>query len=202
MLIEIMKVVTLLSGGLDSSLLAYLLNEEKHDQFPVFINYGQRNFEREWEACKFICGRLNLRAPELFDLKGYGKSIPSGLTSDSLDIIKDAFLPNRNALFLLSASAFAYQNNCTHIAIGFLNEENHIFPDQTRNFLDKMEELFYISLGTKIYILSPFIRFNKADIIALAQRKEVTNTYSCHAGYEKPCGKCIACLEFINSKKM
>lgn len=196
-----MRIVTLLSGGLDSSLLTCLLNEEKHEQFPIFINYGQLNFEREWDACLRMCDHLKLRTPELFDLHGYGKSIPSGLTSSQLDIKNDAFLPNRNALFLLSAAAYAYKNECTHIAIGFLNEETHIFPDQTRVFLDKMEELLYISLGKMIYIMSPFISLNKIDIIGLAKHKGLNNTYSCHKGTEVPCGKCISCLEFINSKK-
>jgi 7-cyano-7-deazaguanine synthase len=197
-----MKVVTLLSGGLDSSLLACLLDEEKHDQFPVFVNYGQRNFEKEWQACCKICQRFNLHSPEIFDLNGYGKSIPSGLTSTKLDVVSDAFLPNRNALFLLCASAYASQNNCTHVVIGFLNEENHIFPDQTREFLNKMEGLIEISLGKKIYILSPFISLNKFEIINLAEQKGLTNTYSCHMGTDVPCGKCIACLEFINSKNI
>lgn len=197
-----MKVVTLLSGGLDSSLLACLLKEEKHEQFPIFVNYGQRNFKKEWEACVNTCTQLGLQKPELFDLDGYGKSVPSGLTSIELNVKDDAFLPNRNALFLLSASAYAYKNNCTHIAIGFLNEENHIFSDQTRRFLDKMEELLYVSLGKKIYIMSPFMSLNKIDIIRLAQQKGITNTYSCHMGTEEPCGKCISCLEFINSKNI
>ncbi|MEA4967093.1 MAG: 7-cyano-7-deazaguanine synthase [Bacteroidaceae bacterium] len=197
-----MKVVTLLSGGLDSSLLAYLLKEEMHEQYPIFINYGQLNFKREWDACVNTCLQLGLRTSEMIDLKGYGESIPSGLTCENLDIVNDAFLPNRNALFLISASAYAFKNDCTHVAIGFLNEANHIFPDQTRGFLDKMEELLYISLGKRIYIMSPFISLNKIDIIKLAKEKGVTNTYSCHLGSEKPCGKCIACLEFINSKKI
>lgn len=196
-----MRVVTLLSGGLDSSLLACLLNEERHEQFPVFINYGQLNFSKEWNACVRMCKSFGLRNPELFDLHGYGMSIPSGLTSTKLDIKNDAFLPNRNALFLLSAAAYAYRNECTHIAIGFLNEGNHIFPDQTRMFLDKMEELLDISLGRRIYIMSPFISLNKIDIIGLAKQKGLRDTYSCHQGTETPCGKCISCLEFINSKK-
>ena len=197
-----MKIVTLLSGGLDSSLLACLLNEEGHEQFPVFINYGQLNLEKEWEACVNTCNQLKLRKPEFINLCGYGKSIPSGLTSTELDIRKDAFLPNRNALFLLSASAYAYNNCCTHIAIGILNEENHIFVDQTRIFLDKMEELIFTSLDKRIYIMSPFITLNKIDIIGLSKQKGITNTYSCHMGTDEPCGKCISCLEFINSKNI
>lgn len=197
-----MKVVTLLSGGLDSSLLACLLKEEGHEQFPIFINYGQINLNKEQEASKRVCSHLMIKNPAIIDLSGYGKVIPSGITSTNCDILKEAFLPNRNALFLITAAAYAYKTNCTHIAIGFLNEENHIFPDQTRAFLDKMEEMVAVSLDKKIKILSPFIRLNKIDIINLSHTKGLENTYSCHAGGEEPCGKCISCLEFINSKNI
>ncbi|MCK4664995.1 MAG: 7-cyano-7-deazaguanine synthase [Bacteroidales bacterium] len=197
-----MKIVTLLSGGLDSSLLACLINEEGLKQLPVFINYGQLNLNKEFDSCKRICNLLHIKEPEQIDLSGFGKSIQSGLTSTSLNINEDAFLPNRNAMLLLTASAYAYKNKCSHIAIGVLDEKKCIFPDQTRYFLNKMEELIEISLGKQIHILSPFIDLNKGEIIALAEKKGINNTYSCHAGTEEPCGKCISCLEFINFKNL
>lgn len=196
-----MRVVTLLSGGLDSSLLFYYLREEGHTQFPLFINYGQINFEKEITSSRSICKRLCLSEPLIMDVSGYGNLIKSGLTDRNFDIVDDAFLPNRNAMFLLCAASYAYQEECTHIAIGFLNEDNHIFPDQTRDFLDSMETIIEKSLGRKINILSPFIHINKSDIIALAEKNGINGTYSCHAGGDEPCGKCISCLEFINAKK-
>ena len=45
-----MAIVTLVSGGLDSSLMAVLANENGNKQFPLFINYGQLGFEQEWKA--------------------------------------------------------------------------------------------------------------------------------------------------------
>lgn len=197
-----MRVVTLLSGGLDSSLLSYLLKEEGVNQYPVFINYGQLNFHKEIEACKNICYEIDLGEPEIIDVRGVGKSIKSGLTNDKLDINLDAFLPNRNALFLLLASSYAYKKNCTHVAIGILDEKNCVFPDQTRIFLDSMERLIETSLSKKISILSPLINLSKIDVIKLAEQKGISNTYSCHAGGDEPCGKCISCLEFINSKNI
>jgi len=195
-----MDIVTLLSGGLDSTLLSYLLKEEGVNQFPVFINYGQLNVSKELEACNKTCLKLKLGVPEIIDVSGFGKSIGSGITNSKLDINIDAFLPNRNALFLLLASSYAYKKKCSHIAIGLLNEKNSIFPDQTRKFLNEIEILIELSLGKKISILSPFININKTDIISLANKKGVSETYSCHAGGDEPCGKCISCLEFINSK--
>lgn len=144
-----MKIVTLLSGGLDSSLLSYLLKEEGHEQIPLYVNYGQINLERELSACRQTCKNWGLDDPIVLDVSNYGKQMKSGLTNKSLDIVNNAFLPNRNALFLLIAASFAYQHSCNAIAIGLLNEDCHIFPDQTRYFLDKMEEMLTLSLGRK-----------------------------------------------------
>ena len=36
----------------------------------------------------------------------------------------------------------------------------------------------------------------KKDVINLAKIKGIYETYSCHSGKDKPCGKCISCEEF------
>jgi len=197
-----MKVVTLLSGGLDSTLLMYLLKEEDAVQYPLFINYGQLNFEKEFESFKRNCSIIGINAPEVVDVNGFGRTIESGLTNSQLDVNMDAFLPNRNAFFLLIASSYAYKKQCSHVAIGLLDEKNSIFPDQTRSFLDTMENTLSISLGRSISILSPLMNMTKGDVIFLAKSKGISNTYSCHSGREEPCGVCISCLEFINSKSI
>jgi len=43
--------------------------------------------------------------------------------------------------------------------------------------------------------------FNKGDVIKLAKKRNIVGTYSCHAGGKEPCGRCISCLEILNSKK-
>ena len=127
--------ITLMSGGLDSCLMAVLTKEAGREQKPLFINYGQLNVEREFTSVMNNCRQFSLPEPAIMDLSNFGKVISSGLTDSSLDIVKDAFLPGRNFLFLLTASAFAVQNNCTVISIGLLSEETAIFPDQTDDFL-------------------------------------------------------------------
>jgi 7-cyano-7-deazaguanine synthase len=108
-------------------------------------------------------------------------------------------LPGRNLLFLLVAGSFAYINNCSAIAIGLLNDKHHLFPDQTKAFLEKTEQLFATTFNRKIKIITPLMKFTKKDVVAMAKHKKISGTYSCHSGRKQPCGKCISCLEFINS---
>ena len=54
-------------------------------------------------------------------------------------------------------------------------------------------------LGEDIVVLAPLIDLPKASVIRLAHERGLTETYSCHAGQDVPCGVCIACLEILNS---
>ena len=195
-----MGLVTLVSGGLDSTLLAVLAQEEGVQQQPLFIDYGQICKDQELAACIRVHKEHNLPIPAEMDLNGYGKLVPSGLTEETLRVNEDAFLPGRNLLFLLAGSAYAYSNNIDRVAIGLLSERYSIFPDQTKIFVEMAQQLIRHIMGREIVILTPLIEYTKRDVIELANRKGISGTYSCHAGTENPCGQCVSCLEMINAR--
>jgi len=192
-----MSLVNLVSGGVDSALMVALANEEGIEQFPLFIDYGQICKDKELDACMKFHEENGLPIPTVMDIHSYGKIIPSGLTDTSLDVNEDAFLPGRNLLFLLIGSAFAYKNKADTVAIGLLDEDSHIFPDQTKDFLDQAEKTIEIALGRKISLVAPLMDFTKEDVIKIAHEKGITNTYSCHSGTDEPCGMCISCQEVM-----
>jgi 7-cyano-7-deazaguanine synthase len=193
-----MSMVTLVSGGLDSTLMSVLAKEERIKLFPLFVDYGQLCIEREWEACIYVHKRFGLPSPTRMDLAGYGKTIPSGLTSKYLRVNEDAFLPGRNLLFLLAACSYAYSKNANAIAIGFLSEETRIFPDQTKDFIEKAQSTINVALERDIRIIIPLMNLNKHDVLAMAKKKGIEGTYSCHSGTLPTCGTCIACRQYID----
>jgi 7-cyano-7-deazaguanine synthase len=191
-----MSIVTLVSGGLDSTLTAFLARESGIHQFPLFVNYGQIFYEREYRACVSSFKKLGLPRPRKANIPGFGRLIPSGLTSRKRHVFKEAFLPNRNLLFLVCGGAYAYETNASAVAIGLLSDETHLFPDQTIDFLRESEALLSKSLGRPIAVVAPLMRFSKAKVVALAKEKGITGWYSCHAGGKRPCGRCISCREY------
>lgn len=197
-----MSFVSLVSGGLDSTLVGVMAKEEGIQNLPLFIDYGQRAAAKEWETCKFVHSVLGLPAPKRMDLSGFGQIIASGLTREELDIKDDAFTPGRNLMLLLMGSAYAYQQGVSSVAIGLLAEEFSLFPDQKPRFVAQAESTISAAMGRQIKVLTPLIEFGKADVVRLAQAKGITGTYSCHTGNSEPCGRCIACLEFqFNEEK-
>lgn len=191
-----MSIVTLVSGGLDSTLVAYLAKEEGVHQFPLFIDYGQRARDRELAACRLAMARLALPEPQVAELSGYGRLIRSGLTDTGLHVIEDAFTPGRNMLFLLTAAALAMQKMADAVSIGLLHEETSLFPDQTSAFLVDAEQMIERCMGRRIRVLAPLAMFHKHEVVELAQSKGISGTYSCHMGGATPCMNCISCNEF------
>lgn len=191
-----MKIVPLVSGGLDSTVVTALAKESGADIWPLFVDYGQRAAQRERATVHAAMKRLDLRAPKVADMRGYGALIPSGLTDAALDIVSDAFTPGRNALFLLLAGSYAMSIGADAIAIGLLDERYRLFPDQTKSFINGARDFIAGAMGREIDVLAPLMGLAKKDVVALARVRGIAGTYSCHVGDETPCGKCIACREF------
>lgn len=196
-----MSFVNLVSGGLDSTLVSVMAKEIGMEQFPLFIDYGQRAARREWETCLAVHRALALPEPVKMDLSGFGQVIASGLTRENLPVKEAAFTPGRNLLFLLMGSSYAYQVGGSAVAIGLLAEQFSIFPDQRRGFLEQAERVIGTAMGRDIAVLTPLMEFGKADVVQLAEAKGISGTYSCHVGSAEPCGRCIACLEFNFDKE-
>jgi 7-cyano-7-deazaguanine synthase len=188
--------VCLASGGLDSTLCLNLLRESNIRALPIYINYGQRNHEREWGALSAACAFHRFAEPVYFDFSCFGQIIRSGLTDATLRVNEDAFTPTRNLLFLVLGGAVAYSKGVRNIVLGFLSERTAIFPDQTDRFIRTAEVALTESLGVQIAVHCPLRDMTKQDVVKLAREKGISSFYSCHSGTEEPCGKCIACLEY------
>ena len=196
-----MSIVTLVSGGIDSTLMSLMAHEEGIVINPLFVDYGQLSSNREWNACEQLHEKYGLPLVKQMDVSGFGKIVPSGITDPTMRINEDAFLPGRNLLLLLCGAAYAYSVQADGVAIGLLNPEDCLFPDQTLDFLRKTEDMIETAMKKRITVLAPLIEFTKADILSLATARGLQDTYSCHAGGNEPCGKCVACIEIANAKE-
>ena len=196
-----MGIVTLVSGGVDSTLLSLMAHEEGIELFPLFVDYGQLGAAKEWEACKRLHEEYGLPRVERMDVSGFGKTIPSGITNPRLRLSEDAFLPGRNLLFVLAGAAYTFKVPANGIALGLLDPAQHLFPDQTREFIKACEAMIETAMAKRIRVLAPLIEFSKSDVLAMARSRGLTGTYLCHAGGDIPCGACVACVEIANAER-
>lgn len=206
------KSVILLSGGLDSLVSLASANEKYNIQLALTFDYGQRAVCKEIESSQNIANHFNIRhkiieVPWLKEitqtsLVNTSQELPA-LNFDELDnpelthnSAKNVWVPNRNGVFLNIAACFADSENYSHILFGANKEEGTTFPDNTQEFIDKINESFEFSTLVKPKVVAPLINLNKTEIIKLALeiKAPLHLVRSCYVAEDKHCGKCESCL--------
>lgn len=201
-----MKIVTLCSGGLDSTTLAYYLATQEYEQVLLFVDYGQRHSKEYLSA--FRCA-VNLEVPlKRVSIRGKG-IFKSALTDPSLEIPQGSYapenlavtvVPNRNSVMANLAAALCVSLNYDGIAMAMHSGDHAVYPDCTPKFVLALEYLLSIATGReqrRLKVLAPFIDKSKADIVTLGDTLDVpfSKTWSCYVGDERHCGVCSTCTE-------
>ncbi|HEU17441.1 MAG TPA: 7-cyano-7-deazaguanine synthase QueC [Methanolinea sp.] len=200
-----MKAICLLSGGMDSSTLAYLARDMGFDLYALHFNYGQRTESRERLAAATIAGLLNAEEFLEVDLEYLSRIGTSSLTDHSMvvdrfvegDRIPNTYVPFRNANLLAIATSFAEARGAEAIFIGVQSQDYSGYPDCRPGFIEAFQKA--VDMGTRddthITIRAPFINMNKSDIIRKGLELGVPyrHTWSCYRNEERACGECGAC---------
>lgn len=198
------KSIVLLSGGLDSLVSLGLAKDEYNVTLALTFDYGQKSAKQEIEASAKICEYYGI-SHKVIKLDWLKEITQTALVSDKevpTDIedftasMKAVWVPNRNGLFLNIAGSFADAGNYTHIILGANKEEGETFPDNTKEFADRVSAEFELSTQARPKVLVPLINYNKDDIVkkALDNGIPLELTRSCYNGGERHCGKCESCM--------
>jgi 7-cyano-7-deazaguanine synthase len=205
-----MKAVSLLSGGLDSTVtLAYALSEG-YEVVPLTIRYGQRHI-RELDAAKAVVKHYGLKQHVIMDLdlSSYRSALTRkdiavperGSTAEIGDDIPITYVPARNIIFLSIAAGLAESVDAEKIFIGANAIDYSGYPDCRPEFFRAFEKVLKVGTkagveGAPIVIEHPILRSTKADIVRLGKKLNapLELTWSCYQGGAKACGKCDSCL--------
>ncbi len=215
--------IVLFSGGLDSSACLYWALEQYEKIMLLSFKYGSKEDE--------VIQRLNLKFAEIYNLESKiislnfleelslkrGSKLASSESDppefsnfkqlDESKLIKETanqvWVPARNILFLSAASAFADSyKEPVHILFGANKEEATTFPDNTPEFVERMNEAINLGCLNVVSVLAPFNTQVKREIIEFLIEKEAKFEYmsSCYQvkewtreGYPIHCGICESC---------
>jgi 7-cyano-7-deazaguanine synthase len=201
-----MKAVCLLSGGMDSSTLAYVAKKMSYNILALHLNYGQRTERKELISAKKIASLLNAEAFVEINLDYFAKFGASSLTDQKIAVetydpgrvhMPNTYVPFRNANLLSIAASFAEARGAEAIFIGVQSLDYSGYPDCRPQFIEAFQRV--IDLGTKdttkITLFTPFIHMTKSDILHEGLRLGVPYeyTWSCYRNEERACGTCGSC---------
>lgn len=200
-----MESIILLSGGLDSLVSLGLTKNQYNVSLALTFDYGQKSVKKEIEASRKICEFYNL-AHKVLSLPWLQEITHTALVSDYKIPVKNelknpnhsadtVWVPNRNGLFLNIAAAFADAENYDYIIIGANKEEGETFSDNTKEFIESVNNEFIFSTHKKTRVAAPLINCQKYDIVKLAVENQIPLqlVWSCYGGNEKHCGECESC---------
>lgn len=209
--------VLILSGGLDSTVSAFMAREQTRLRQALFFDYGQQACAREREAAETIARILEvpLQCIALPWLKGLGascltdrsKPIPV-LESDQLDNREHAeqtaqavWVPNRNGIFLNVAAAFAESLEAKLLVTGFNAEEAVTFPDNSEAFVRVAGRFFQYATQNGVAVISYTQDLNKSEIVRVGLQLSVPfeSVWSCYTEGPKQCGQCESCRRSIRA---
>lgn len=201
-----MRAVCLLSGGMDSTTLAYLAREMGFDLLALHFNYGQRTERKELECAKTIASNLGVTGLVAVDLRYLSVFGGSSLTDHSLRVdayegsrkeIPNTYVPFRNANLLSIATSYAEAGGADAIFIGVQSQDYSGYPDCRPDFIEAFQRV--IDLGTRerthIRLMTPFLNRTKTEILREGIRMGVPyeDTWSCYQNEDVACGVCGAC---------
>jgi len=201
-----MKVVTLVSGGMDSVTALYDAAAQGHDVISgLSFDYGSKHNHREIPMARWHCNQLGIDhrvvtlafIDELFEshLLKSGGDIPEG--HYEAENMKQTVVPFRNGIMLSIGAGYAESLGGEGLVIAAHSGDHAIYPDCREEFLRPMADAISAGSYQQIQVLRPFIQFRKEDIARRGAELEVDfrQTWSCYKGGELHCGKCGTCVE-------
>jgi len=196
------QVAVLVSGGIESAILAVDLTKHFSRVHPIYIQFGLR-----WEPVELdhlkrfllavererLASLTILQEPvaEVYDTHW---SVGDGAVPDENTPDEAVYLPGRNLLFLTKASVWCHLRGVNRVALGSLG--TNPFQDSTPAFFDAMEAVANRALGGTLRVLRPFDQMHKEEVLKRGKGLPLQHTFSCLSpvnGFH--CGRCNKCAE-------
>lgn len=207
------KGMALLSAGLDSSVAVAIARSEGFEvSLAITFDYGQRAAAKEVFRAKKLSEYWGIPhrviqvplflEPQSSGLLKLDSPLPTPSWKDldnPVSAQKSAqavWVPNRNGIFLQIAAALAEQAQVDRLIVGFNIEEAQTFPDNSKNYLEAINQALRFSTSNQVQVVSPTLSFNKTEIVKKALELEVPLHFiwSCYENSELMCGKCESCM--------
>ncbi|TMC17822.1 MAG: 7-cyano-7-deazaguanine synthase QueC [Chloroflexi bacterium] len=224
------KAVLIVSGGMDSCVLAHYYAAAGFNLHLLSFNYGQKHVKELDYAERYIfhLGERYSRGADPLHIQHDVIELPIArllAASDSAlinttvqmphghytaDSMRATVVPYRNPNMLLQAVTLAWGERASIVAYAAHQGDHAQYPDCRQSFVDAFNTMLRVAMdGAAITVEVPFMHFTKAQIAHLGASLHVPFelTWSCYeggsGGYgDQHCGRCGTCVERYEALKL
>ena len=201
------KCIVVLSGGPDSTVVAYWAKKQGYKVHALTFKYGQIA-EKEVKHATLIAEKLGIpiKTVDLGSLKDIFTGV-TALCDKNIELTstftQPIIVPFRNAIFLSVAVAYAVSIGAAEVFYGAQGSDETFYPDCRKEFYESFENAARLGTGAEIRIEAPFNDLQKSEVIKVGMQLGVPFelTWSCYRGKEKHCGTCESCVNRKNAFK-
>ena len=185
-----MKRAILLSGGVDSSTIAFM----ERPQLAIVIDYGQMPAIGEWRAARAIAKRLNIPLETIeIDCSSLGSGDMAGTSASPYAPVPE-WWPYRNQLLVTLAAPVALKLGIRELLIGTVSTDGQ-HADGTPEFIEALNQLMMIQEGG-IRVVAPSLGRTSVELVQDSgiPLSLLAWTHSCHVA-SLACGQCRGCVK-------
>lgn len=203
-----MKIVAIVSGGMDSVTMLHDLKSQGHEIEVISFNYGQRHV-KELQVAKANAEALGLKHT-VVDMDFMADLLSNSALTGDIDVpeghyeeenMKLTVVPNRNMIMASIAIGYAVNLGYEAVALGVHAGDHAIYPDCRPEFIEKLNAVSQIANYEPIKVIAPYVNMNKIEIVARGSEIGVdySKTWTCYKGLDKACGRCGSCQERLEA---
>lgn len=209
------NVVSVLSGGLDSTIMTYILQKRYGSRrvFALSFKYGQKQI-REVDMARITSNWLGI-SHKVLDLDVLGdivKKVSANISDSQVDMptIKDVlgdpqpktYIPFRNMILNAFAFSYAEANQASHVFTGLQVHDEYGYWDTTAKFVASMNAVASQNRTHQVKLEAPFSHLSKYQEILIAEEMgdmlyQFTLTCYNPNSMGESCGVCPSCSERI-----
>lgn len=201
------KALIVCSSGLDSTTVATLACRKYGADNTVLLHYhyGCKAEDREKERIVQIAEHLKCQY-KFVDISPVFAGMKSPILGHTGDIstgdkgieYAHEYVNARNLIMMSIAIGIAEDLGCTTVQLGANLTEQAAYPDNSLDFIEKLNALvpYSVQNNTKIRVEAPLVNMMKQEIVKLGLEIGVPydKTWSCYHDYANPCGECGPCV--------
>lgn len=200
------KALVLLSGGPDSSALAYWANNEGYEVHTINLDFG----EKESKAQKQVSELISKRISKSHHYVDFSKSFNDLYSSDDpIHIFRmgedgpiSSVKPFGAGIGLTLAASYALEIGADELFYG-IHKDDKIFRENNPMFFNILSQAISLEAGKTFSIKTPFLHLDKFEVFNIGEQLglDLSETWSCASNSEIQCGYCVPCKNRMDAFK-